>query len=155
MGQEIERKFLVLGEAWRTLGSGTLYRQGYIPTLDARVVRVRVAGDQGYLTLKGPAAGIVRPEYEYSIPVAEAAEILNTLCDPPLIEKTRFRIPWQDLVWEVDEFMGANAGLIVAEVELPRADYPFQIPPWIGPEVTQDPRYLNANLVKQPFSQWG
>lgn len=154
MGQEIERKFLVVGNDWRSLGTATLYRQGYIPTKGLRTVRVRIAGDQGYLTLKGPAVGIVRPEFEYSIPVAEAAEILATLCVPPLIEKVRRRIPMGDLLWEVDEFLGANVGLVVAEVELPNAAYSVRLPSWIGAEVTSDPRYLNANLAKHPFSEW-
>lgn len=154
MGQEIERKFLVVSDDWRTLGTATLYRQGYIPTLDTRTVRVRIAGEQGYITLKGPAIGRVRPEFEYPIPVEEAAEILETLCDSPLIEKKRYRVPIAKLVWEVDEFLGVNAGLIVAEVELPDADYAFDLPEWIGLEVTDDPRYLNANLAKLPFSQW-
>lgn len=154
MGQEIERKFLVVGDAWRALGTATLYRQGYIPTEGLRTVRIRIAGEQGYITLKGPAAGIVRPEFEYAIPAADAAEILSTLCVPPLVEKIRHRIPYGDLVWEVDEFLGANAGLVVAEVELPQATYDVQLPAWVGEEVTTDPRYLNANLAKVPFSQW-
>ena len=155
MGQEIERKFLVVGDAWRSQATGTLYRQGYIPTPDYRTVRVRLAGDQGYITLKGPAVGIVRPEYEYPIPAQDASEILETLCDPPLIEKRRYRLPQADLVWEIDEFLGANQGLIVAEIELPDAYYDLELPAWVGAEVTADPRYLNANLAKHPFSEWG
>lgn len=154
MGQEIERKFLVIGDAWRTLGEGKAYRQGYIPTPDARTVRVRVAGNQGYLTLKGPALGLVRSEYEYPIPLEDANEMLETLCDPPLIEKTRYRIPIQNLVWEVDEFWGENAGLIMAEVELTDADQSIEMPDWIGQEVTGDPRYYNSQLRKNPFSRW-
>ncbi|MBD0267480.1 MAG: CYTH domain-containing protein [Cyanobacteria bacterium Co-bin8] len=154
MGQEIERKFLVTGDAWRSLGTGTLYRQGYIPTPDSRTVRVRLVGDQGYLTLKGPAVGIVRPEFEYPIPAADATEILETLCDLPLVEKVRHRIPQAGLLWEVDEFLGANQGLIVAEVELPDAAYELQLPEWVAAEVTADPRYLNVNLAKHPFSEW-
>ncbi|HEY9736473.1 MAG TPA: CYTH domain-containing protein, partial [Trichocoleus sp.] len=107
MGQEIERKFLVVGDDWRSLGTATLYRQGYIPTDGLQTVRIRIAGEQGYITLKGPAVGIVRPEFEYPIPVEDAAEMITTLCVPPLIEKVRHRIPLDDLVWEVDEFLGA------------------------------------------------
>lgn len=154
MGQEIERKFLITGQAWRAIATSTLYRQGYLPTQDQRTVRIRIAGEQGYLTLKGPAVGIVRPEFEYPIPLADAADMLEQLCEPPLIEKIRHQVPIGDLVWEIDEFLGANAGLVVAEVELPAADYPLSLPDWIGAEVTADPRYLNANLVKTPFCQW-
>lgn len=154
MGQEIERKFLITGQGWRAIATSTLYRQGYLPTQDQRTVRIRIAGDQGYLTLKGPAVGIVRPEFEYPIPLADAAAMLEQFCEPPLIEKIRHRVCVGELIWEVDEFLGANAGLIVAEVELPAADYPLPLPDWVGAEVTADPRYLNANLAKTPFCQW-
>lgn len=154
MGIEIERKFLVQGDGWRQLGSGTRYRQGYLVNTKERIVRVRVAGDQGYLTIKGNNESIQRSEYEYAIPLADANELLNTLCQRPFIEKTRYRIPWQDVVWEVDEFSGDNQGLIVAEVELKDPNQPLTLPEWVGREVSDDPRYLNANLVNHPFSQW-
>lgn len=154
MAIEIERKFLVKSDDWRALGTGTLYRQGYLMSGDNRTVRVRIAGDQGYLTIKSAAIGLARAEYEYEIPLADAAELLDDLCNRPLIEKTRYKIPWDGLVWEVDEFAGENQGLIVAEVELTDADQSISLPPWIGQEVSDDPRYFNSRLVKLPFSQW-
>ena len=154
MGQEIERKFLVVGDDWRQADQGELMCQGYIPTQDARTVRVRRVGDRAYLTLKGPSVGLVRPEFEYSIPVADAQAILATLCQPPLIEKTRYRLPLEDIVWEIDEFLGENQGLIVAEVELASADQVISLPAWIGAEVSYDPRYQNSNLARHPFRSW-
>ncbi|MGF1569295.1 MAG: CYTH domain-containing protein [Nodosilinea sp.] len=155
MGQEIERKFLVVGEAWRANASGTLYRQGYIPTQDARTVRVRQAGEAGYLTLKGPAVGLVRPEFEYPIPLADAQAMLETLCQPPFIQKYRYRLPLGNVVWEVDEFLAENQGLVLAEVELMTPDQDFPRPAWLGKEVTDDPRYYNASLARHPYSGWG
>ncbi|MEB3289893.1 MAG: CYTH domain-containing protein [Leptolyngbya sp.] len=154
MGQEIERKFLVTRDTWRTDDPGQRMRQGYIPTQDARTVRVRVAGHQGYLTLKGPAVGMVRPEFEYPIPLEDAETILSTLCQPSLVEKVRYRLPIDDVVWEVDEFFGANAGLILAEVELVTPNQPIHLPDWVGEEVTYDGRYSNSNLARHPFTTW-
>lgn len=154
MGTETERKFLVRSSAWKEGASGTLYRQGYLSTEKARTVRVRIAGDRGYLTIKGAAEGISRPEYEYEIPLADANELLDQLCLRPMIEKTRYRVEHGGLVWEVDEFAGENQGLVVAEVELETPDQLVRLPEWAGEEVTHDPRYLNANLVKSPFSTW-
>lgn len=154
MAVEIERKFLVQGEEWRTLGTGTLYRQGYLSSEPGRTVRVRIAGETGYLTIKGMTQGISRAEYEYVIPLTDAAELLDTLCDRPLIEKIRHRIAWDDLIWEVDEFMGENQGLIVAEVEISDPDRTLRLPEWIGKEVSDDPRYFNASLAKYPYRQW-
>ena len=154
MATEIERKFLVNGDGWRTLGQGKPYCQGYIPTQGKQTVRVRIAGDQGYLTLKGPAVGLTRPEFEYPIPIDDARAMLDTLCEGPLIEKVRYRIPWGELVWEVDEFSGDNAGLILAEIELQTEDQAFELPTWIGQEVTGDRRYYNARLVQFPFKDW-
>jgi adenylate cyclase len=154
MAVEIERKFLVKGEAWRSLAPGTVYRQGYIASEKSRTVRVRIAGEKGYLTIKGSSHGISRLEFEYEIPVTDAAELLDALCDRPLVEKTRRRIPWAGLVWEVDEFSGANQGLVVAEVELSSPEQPISFPEWIGQEVSDDPRYYNAQLAKHPFTQW-
>ncbi|MBW4419213.1 MAG: CYTH domain-containing protein [Myxacorys californica WJT36-NPBG1] len=151
---EIERKFLVSNDDWRTLATGTLYRQGYIPTTDQRTVRVRIAGQQGFLTIKGKTQGISRSEFEYEIPLEDAAQLLDTLCDPPLIEKHRYRIPLDGLVWEVDEFLGENAGLIVAEVELADEAQAIALPSWIGQEVSSDLRYYNSNLAKHPFRHW-
>lgn len=155
MGQEIERKFLVVGDGWRHAAQGEVMCQGYIPTQDARTVRVRRVGDRAYLTLKGPAVGLVRPEFEYPIPVADAQAMLATLCQPPLIEKTRYRLPLGNVVWEIDEFSGDNQGLIVAEVELTSPDQVVDLPAWIGAEVSYDSRYYNSNLARHPFKSWG
>lgn len=153
MGTEIERKFLVNGDGWRR-SPGVLYRQGYIPTQNQTTVRVRRAGNRGYLTIKGPTVGLARSEYEYDIPVADAEVMLSELCTPPLIEKYRYRLPIGELVWEIDEFQGENAGLILAEVELSHPDIAVERPDWVGPEVSHDPRYFNANLARHPYSQW-
>jgi CYTH domain-containing protein len=153
MPQEIERKFLVTGDGWRALGVGAIYRQGYIST-GARTVRVRVVGDRGYLTIKGPTDGISRSEFEYAIPIEEALEMLQTLCELPLIAKTRYQVPWAGLVWEIDEFEGENQGLIIAEVELSEPNQAIDFPEWIGEEVSHDPRYYNSNLAKVPFTHW-
>ncbi len=154
MPTEIERKFLVKSEEWRTLGTGTIYRQGYIATKKGTTVRVRLAGNQGYITIKGASKGISRSEYEYSIPAEDAQEMLDNLCEPPLIEKTRYKIEIAGLIWEVDEFAGKNQGLIVAEVELTDANQTIEIPDWIGQEVSDDARYYNANLAQHPYSEW-
>lgn len=154
MAIEIERKFLIRGDDWRLLATGIVYRQGYLAAEVNCTVRVRVAGEQGFLTIKGASQGIGRAEYEYAIPLQDATEMLDTLCQRPLIEKTRYRIPWQGVVWEVDEFAGENQGLIIAEVELRDPDQALELPGWIGAEVSDDPRYFNSNLAKFPFSQW-
>jgi CYTH domain-containing protein len=117
-------------------------------------VRVRIAGDRAFLTLKGATTGITRLEFEYEIPVGDADTLLTELCQAPLIEKTRYRIPIGNHTWEVDEFWGDNAGLIVAEVELKSADEPIELPAWVGQEVSNDPRYYNANLVQHPYCTW-
>lgn len=155
MAKEIERKFLVKGDAWRKLGSGKRCRQGYLSTVKERTVRVRTIDDKGFITVKGITTGATRSEYEYEIPFSDASEMLDQLCERPLIEKTRYRIPWGALVWEVDEFEGENIGLITAEVELRDENQAVSLPDWIGPEVTRDPRYFNANLVAHPFCEWG
>jgi adenylate cyclase len=154
MAKEIERKFLVSDNSWRRLSSGQRYRQGYLSTVKERTVRVRVAGDKGFITIKGSNLGATRSEYEYEIPLTDANEILDCLCERPLIEKIRYRIHLGDLTWEVDEFEGENHGLITAEIELRDEDQAISLPAWIGREVTGDPRYFNSNLVAQPFSKW-
>jgi adenylate cyclase len=153
MGREIERKFLVQGTDWKRLGVSTAMRQGYLSTDPERVVRVRVEGDKAALTIKGKSAGAVRGEWEYAIPVADAEELL-ALCQRPLIEKRRYRIEHGGMLWEVDEFDGDNAGLVVAEIELQTEDQQFDKPAWVGAEVTHDARYYNANLLKNPYSNW-
>lgn len=154
MGLEIERKFLVTGDAWKTLATGVLCRQGYLSSAPERSVRVRIEGDKGTLTVKGASDGVVRAEFEYAIPVEDAAAILDGLCEKPVIEKTRYRIPFGAHTWEVDEFHGENAGLVVAEVELGSAGETPALPAWVGREVSSDARYYNSNLVRRPFTTW-
>ncbi len=154
MAKEIERKFLVASEDCRALARGTRYRQGYLSTVKERTVRVRTIDEKGFLTVKGVTVGATRSEYEYEIPAADADEMLNDLCEKPIIEKNRYKIPLGGVTWEVDEFLGVNDGLIVAEVELQSEDQYFPKPDWIGEEVTSDPKYFNANLIARPFSTW-
>lgn len=154
MGKEIERKFLTISDEWRENAKGILYVQGYLSTDAERVVRVRIAGDQGYITIKGAADGIARDEFEYKIPASEARAMIDNLCLPGVIEKMRYKVNFGGLTWEVDEFMGANKNLVVAEVELPSASHPVKLPPWVGKEVSTDARYTNASLSQKPYSQW-
>ncbi|WP_072622811.1 CYTH domain-containing protein [Spirulina major] len=153
MATEIERKFLVSTDAWREGATGKQYCQGYICRGD-RTVRVRIAGDQAWLTIKGASVGIARLECEYAIPLEDAEDLLAQLCDRPLITKIRYKIPNAGLIWEVDEFLGDNQGLILAEVELDTPEQAIALPPWIGPEVSEDRRYYNAYLVDHPYTQW-
>jgi CYTH domain-containing protein len=151
---EIERKFLVKGDSWRILAKGTTYRQGYLNSVKERTVRIRTVGDKAFLTIKGLTVGATRTEYEYEIPMADCNAMLDALAERPLIEKKRYKVDFGGLTWEIDEFFGENAGLIVAEVELKSEDQTFKKPDWIGDEVTGDPRYFNANLIKHPYSKW-
>ncbi len=153
MAKEIERKFLVTSDDWRAGAKGVSYMQGYIATKGDATVRVRVAGDKGFITVKGPSEGIVRDEFEYEIPKKDAEKMLETLCDSK-VEKTRYKIKHDGLVWEVDEFAGANKGLVIAEVELPDEKHHVDPPSWAGADVSEDPRYTNAALAKNPYSQW-
>ena len=153
MAIEIERKFLVSGDGWRGRGRSSRLRQGYLCATKERSVRVRLDGRKGFLTIKGPSRGAGRAEYEYPVPARDAAEMFS-LCEGPLIDKTRTRVRFDGLLWEIDEFHGDNAGLIVAEVELSRADQRVSLPPWAGKEVTGDPRYLNASLFRKPYGRW-
>ncbi|HRE16204.1 MAG TPA: CYTH domain-containing protein [Rhodocyclaceae bacterium] len=152
MAIEIERKFLVTGSDWRTASPSRIV-QGYLNRDRARTVRVRIAGAEAWLTIKGQNVGASRAEFEYAIPLADA-EALLALCDGPLIDKQRHRIPHGKHVWEVDEFFGDNAGLIVAEIELRHEDEAFARPDWLGEEVSNDPRYYNSSLATRPYSQW-
>jgi adenylate cyclase len=154
MGIEIERKFLVRNQDWKTLGAGVLLRQGYLSSVPERIVRVRIEGDSAMLTIKGRTQGMTRSEWEYPIPIADAQAFLDNLCERPIIEKYRYRIPMEGMVWEVDEFLGENAGLVVAEIELQSEQQVFTMPDWIGEEVTQDARYFNANLLRHPYTKW-
>ena len=153
MAREIERKFLVASDEWRSLGTATRCLQGYLSSAEQRVVRVRIIDDRGFLTIKGITEGLSRLEFEYPIPSDEARNLLD-LCEKPLIEKTRTRIAIGKLVWEVDEFFGDNVGLIVAEVELEDENQAVDLPSWIGEEVSGDPRYFNSSLIRNPYSRW-
>jgi CYTH domain-containing protein len=152
MAVEIERKFLVTGSAWRDV-PGTRFSQGYLNRDKARTVRVRLAGAQAFLTIKGLSHGASRAEFEYEIPLADG-ELLLALCEAPLIEKIRRVVVHDGSTWEVDEFLGENAGLVVAEIELPSEDHAFTLPPWVGEEVTHDARYFNSSLSSHPFGRW-
>lgn len=154
MGVEIERKFLVSGDGWLQLGEPVLLRQGYLSSHPERVVRVRIEGGRAVMTIKSKTTGISRGEWEYDLPMADAVEFLDRLCEQPIIEKYRRRIPFGGFVWEVDEFLGVNAGLVVAEIELPSEDTVFDKPAWIGEDVSDEVRYLNSNLIKHPYSAW-
>jgi adenylate cyclase len=154
MAIEIERKFLVRGDSWRLSATGKRYRQGYLSVDADRTVRVRVAGNEGFLTIKGKTEGTARSEFEYSIPLCDAALLLDQLCLRPLIEKTRYTVEYAGRAWEVDEFAGENSGLILAEVELDSIDEQIALPPWAGEEVTDDFRYYNASLVQNPYRSW-
>jgi adenylate cyclase len=154
VGVEIERKFLLTDMSWKHGARGLTMRQAYLSTDPDRTVRVRVVGDEGWLTIKGRSSGPVRAEFEFPIPVDEAVEMIATLALHAAIEKTRYRIEHAGDVWEIDEFAGENAGLVVAEIELESADQPFATPPWLGAEVTDDPRFTNARLSILPFSRW-
>ena len=155
MGIEIERKFLVTSDAWRAAATAqTRFSQGYLGRDPARTVRVRIAGDAAFLTIKGATRGATRAEFEYEVPLADAQALL-ALCDGPVIEKIRHLCPFDGMTWEVDEFLGANAGLVVAEIELADEGQVFGRPGWLGAEVTADGRYVNANLAVNPFTRWG
>ena len=154
MALEIERRFLVKGDAWRALSPPKLYKQGYLSVEKTRTVRVRIVETSAWLTLKGAISDVSRHEFEYPIPLADAQTLLDTMC-PMVVEKHRHRIQCGDLCWEVDEFFGDNAGLILAEVELPAEDTPFARPDWLGEEVTHDGRFTNAYLSQHPYRSWG
>lgn len=155
MAVEIERKFLVDLGAWRPQGPGVLYRQGYLSPQKERAVRVRIAGDEAFLTIKGTAEKFTRLEFEYPIPLDDAAILLERLCERPLVEKTRHKEMFGDRLWEIDVFHGENEGLILAEIEVSAEDETFERPPWTGKEVSEDPRYFNVNLSANPFKNWG
>ena len=156
MSKEIEHKFTVKSDKYKLLATPTLYRQGYIPTTNGMTVRVRIAGEKGFVTFKDKTVGMSRNEFEYEIPVAEACQMLDTMCEKPQIEKYRYVIhAEQGLKWEVDEFLGNNAGLVVAEIEVPTEDTKFSLPEWIDKEVTGDKKYNNSQLCKKPYKEWG
>jgi adenylate cyclase len=154
MATEIEHKFLVRMDLWRPAGPGLFYRQGYLSSVSARVVRVRVVGDKALLTVKGPSVGITRSEFEYPIPLDDATAMLDALCERPIIEKTRHRESFAGRMWEIDVFHGDNEGLVLAEVEVASEADPVALPPWAGAEVSHDLRYFNSNLVANPYKNW-
>jgi adenylate cyclase len=154
MSVEIERKFLLRGDAWKASGKSVSMRQGYLSTNPDRTVRVRIEGDAATLTIKGRSHGFSRGEWEYAIPLEDADALLNDICERPLIEKTRTRVIHEGMVWEIDEFLGENQGLVVAEIELESETQVFAVPDWIGEEVTGDARYFNSSLLRHPFTRW-
>lgn len=155
MGQEIERKYLVDIQKWNELEKpeGQVYRQGYLLTDPHKTIRVRQTPGKGFLTIKGISVGATRPEYEYEIPHGEAAELLDRFSIAEL-SKTRYIIPFKNKIWEVDVFAGANAGLIVAEIELNSEEEQYALPDWVGAEVTGQEQYYNANLTTKPYKSW-
>jgi adenylate cyclase len=160
MGVEVERKFLVVGDDWREQVTSKVHIvQGYLARPDANqpggaTVRVRTKGDHAYLTIKGPSAGIARSEFEYEVPVEDARAMLDQLAQGPVVDKVRHLVPVGGHVWEVDVFAGDNAPLVMAEVELADADEAFEMPAWAGRDVSDDPRYYNANLARSPYASW-
>lgn len=154
MAKEIERKFLVNTNAWVPAGPGVRLTQGYLNSDKARVVRVRREGSSATLTIKGPTSGFTRNEFEYAIPSTDAAEMLASLCEQPLIDKHRHTEDYGGHTWQIDVFHGLNEGLVVAEVELPAEDTELALPPWTTAEVSGDPRYFNSNLLAHPYSAW-
>ncbi|WP_455216663.1 CYTH domain-containing protein [Kaarinaea lacus] len=155
MATEIERKFLLRDDSWRKeVNQGDRIRQGYLAGSEKSSIRVRISGNKANINIKSATLGMTRQEYEYDIPLPEANEILDTLCEGPLIEKTRYHVQHGDHLWEVDEFYGDNQGLVVAEIELNNLDEHFERPDWLGEEVSDDTRYYNVCLVKHPFKDW-
>lgn len=154
MALEIEKKFLLNYVPEDLMHNGIKMVQGYMLNQKDKVVRIRIAGEKAFLTIKGKTVNSVRKEYEYPIPVNDAQEMLDLLCEKPIIEKTRNYIEHKGFTWEVDCFHGNNSGLMVAEIELDRIDQEFEKPDWIGKEVSEDPKYYNSNLTRHPFSEW-
>ena len=154
MGIEIERKFLVKNDVFKKLAEAEIYYQGFLSTNKERIVRVRISKGKAWLTIKGISKGALRQEFEYEIPVNDAEFILNEICKKPAILKKRYRIPWGGFIWEVDEFLNENEGLVIAEIELETEDQVFDLPEWIGKEVTGNKKYYNAYLVNHPYSTW-
>ena len=155
MGIEIERKFLVASDAWRSeVVSSTPMSQGYLGG-GASTIRVRQTADQAFLTIKGKAKNFSRAEFEYPIPIADAAEMLSTMAVGTIVEKIRHFVPaGNGLVWEIDEYLNANAPLFTAEIELPEENTPFEYPAWLGAEVSDDKNYTNRSLSRTPYSTW-
>ena len=151
---EIEYKFLVTSDEWKKDVTGIFFKQGYLLIDKTKTVRIRTEGETAKLTIKGEKTGPSGKEFEYEIPYNEAMYILENLCIKPLINKKRYKINYDGFTWDVDEFLGENEGLMIAEIELDKIDQKFNKPSWIGENVTLDPKYKNANLVKNPFKNW-
>lgn len=154
MGIEIERKFLVKERAFLSELSGERLVQGYLSHQIGATVRIRIQGEHAWLTIKGKNRGAVRSEFEYPVPLEDARAMLAELCEAGVIDKTRYRIPHGDHLWEVDVFHGDNHGLVVAEIELADEAQSFHRPAWLGEEVTSDPRYYNSALSRTPYVHW-
>jgi len=154
MAMEIERKYLVKNDQYKSSADSAVFRQGYLSVEAERTVRVRSYNGKGFLTIKGKTNSWSREEYEYDIPIQDAERMLDNLCIPPIIEKVRYFLTYADCKWEVDEFLGVNEGLVVAEIELESEQQIFEKPEWIGTEVTSDSRYFNSNLVNNPYKNW-
>ncbi len=154
MGIEIERKFLIDTNKLTPLQNGYTIKQGYIQTADHTTVRIRIRDKEAFLTIKGKSIGASRLEFEYPIPLQDANDILDKLCQISVIDKTRYLVEYEEHVWEVDIFEGVNKGLVVAEVELSSEEEALTLPSWITKEVTDDIRYFNSNLIKNPYSKW-
>ena len=155
MAKEIEKKFLLKNVLWReSIQRSRQFVQGYLIGSDVASVRVRSEGEKAFINIKSAALGITRDEYEYEIPLSEAQEMLANLCEKPLISKIRHDVIYANKKWEIDEFQDENSGLIVAEIEISTIDEVFEIPEWVGQEVSDDTRYYNVCLVKQPYSSW-
>ena len=155
MGKEIERKFLLHHEEWKKADkpTGQHIRQGYILTDPQKTIRVRIKDHKGFLTIKGLSVGATRSEYEYEIPVQEATELLDAFSVSEL-SKIRYEIPYKNKTWEVDEFLGDNAGLLIAEIELENEQEPIELPEWVATEVTSEEKYYNSNLTENPYKNW-
>lgn len=154
MGKEIERKFLVTGSIYKKICTGDLYKQGYLNSNPDRTVRVRIFGNKGFLTIKSKGNGLTREEFEYEIPLNDAEELLQNICEKPIIYKTRYLFNYMGHTWEIDEFHNENEGLVVAEIELTNEIEDFSLPEWIGIEVTYDYKYTNSSLIANPYKNW-
>jgi adenylate cyclase len=154
MGLEIERKFLIKNDSWKNEIKKTVsIRQGYLNSEVERTVRIRIQGEQGVLTIKGKNQNVTRKEFEYQIPLDDALNLLS-MCEKPIIEKTRFLIPSNRSTWEIDVFDGENKGLVIAEIELTSEEESFDIPNWLGEEVSSESKYYNSSLITNPYSNW-
>lgn len=154
MKTEIERKFIVSGTAYKDLGTYEHCMQGYIPSTNDPLVRIRMIGSKSFLTMKSNINGLTRLEYEYQIPNQDAAELIKLFCKDSMVEKNRYIVVYKSTIWEVDEFLGDNAGLVVAEVELDTEDQFFNKPDWIKEEISTNKKYYNYNLAHHPYKKW-